>query len=165
MKLYTHSTTPRPTMSKLLKILFLISAFLIYGMFALGAFACFFYGNSIAGGIMVIAIPIVMTAILFIILSDINKAYIEFSDDDIRVVDYYFGIEKSKHYSKKEVCGYEIALGYSMKVRGYRISAGATQYIIFKDKNKKYLFKIFYHEQTKKALESIFTLSSNTLNQ
>ena len=74
---------------------------------------------------------------------DIEKAYVEINNDEICVVDYYFLIKKEKYFNVKDITKIEVVLGYSSKLRGYRLNAGGTQYIVFKNSNNKYLFKIF----------------------
>jgi len=46
MKLNTHDRTPRPQDSNFIKVLFLICAILIYSIFGLVSFACFYYAQS-----------------------------------------------------------------------------------------------------------------------
>ena len=46
MKLNTHDRTPRPQNSNFIKVLFLICAILIYSIFGLVSFACFYYAQS-----------------------------------------------------------------------------------------------------------------------
>ena len=74
MKLNTHDRTPRPQNSNFIKVLFLICAILIYSIFGLVSFACFYYAHSFIGGISVILIPILLTAIILIHIKDIEKA-------------------------------------------------------------------------------------------
>ena len=95
MKLNTHDRTPRPKNSNLIKGLFLFCWLLIFSMFCLLAFACLYYARSIVGGISAILIPILMTAIILTHIKDMEKAYIEVIDDEIYVVDYYWGIKKT----------------------------------------------------------------------
>ena len=75
MKLNTHDRTPRPQNSNFIKVLFLICAILIYSIFGLGAFACFYYAQSFIGGITAILTPVLLTAIILIHINDIEKAF------------------------------------------------------------------------------------------
>ena len=147
MKLNTHDLTPRPENSKLINGLFVLCGVLMYSIFGLGSFACFYYANSIAGGILVIMIPFLMTAIIRIHMKDIERAYVEIQGDEIYVVDYYWGIKKEKHLSFSDITSTEICLGYSHKVKGYRLNAMGMRYIVFRN-NRKYLFKIIYLPET-----------------
>ena len=148
MKLNTHDRTPRPKNSKLIKGLFLFCWLLIFSMFCLLAFACFYYAKSIAGGLSVLLIPILMTAIILTHIKDMEKAYIEIIDDEIYVVDYYWGIKKEKHFTFSDITSAEICIGYSHKVKGYRHSDVGMKYIVFKS-DDKYLFKIIALPKTK----------------
>ena len=99
LKLNTHSRTPRPKYSKAITILFVLCAVLIYGIFGLISFACFYYAQSIIGGISIMLIPVLLTAIIHIHIKDIENAHVEIREHEIYVVDYYWGIKKEKLYS------------------------------------------------------------------
>ncbi len=94
MRLNTHSPAPSPKVQKPILVLFFVAIGLLYALFLLGSFACFYYAKSVPNGILLIVIPIVMTMVCCIMLSDMRKAYIEVDESMIRVVDYYFGIKK-----------------------------------------------------------------------
>ena len=149
MKLNTHNRTPRPKNSKLVKGLLLFCWLLMFSIFCLGSFACFYYAKSIAGGLSVLLIPILMTAIILTHIKDMEKAYIEIIDDEIYIVDYYWGIKKEKHFTFSDITSAEICIGYSHKVKGYRLSFLGMRYIIFKNDNN-YLFKIIALPETEK---------------
>lgn len=152
MKLNTHDRTPRPKNSNLINVLFLIYAILIYGIFGLVAFACFYYAQSFIGGISVILIPVFLTAIILIHIKDIEKAYVEIKENEIYVIDYYWGIKKEKHISFSDITSTEICHGYSHKIKGYRLSLAGMRYIVFKQ-DKKYLFKIIYLPETEEIFK------------
>ena len=152
MKLNTHDRTPRPENSKLIKGLFVLCGILMYSIFVLASFACFYYAQSFIGGISVMLIPILLTAIILIHIKDIEKAYIEIKENKIYVVDYYWGIKKDKHISFSDITSAEICIGYSHKVKGYRFSFAGMRYIVFK-KDNKYLFKIIYLPETEKIFK------------
>ena len=152
MKLNTHAPTPRPQNSNFIKVLFLICVFLIYSIFGLVSFACFYYAHSFIGGISVILIPVLLTAIILIHIKDIEKAYIEIKENEIYVVDYYWGIKKEKHISFSDITSAEICIGYSHKVKGYRLSFAGMRYIVFK-KDNKYLFKIICLPETEEIFK------------
>ena len=143
MRLNTHSQTAPSKLPKFLVAIFYIGISLIYFIFLLVAFACFTYAQNILGGILMIIIPITLTAWVCITMKDIAKAYIEIDGNSICVVDYYLGIKKKKLFSFSDITSAEIAPGYSHRVKGYRYSAMGTRYIILK-KGTKYLFKIIY---------------------
>ena len=152
MKLNTHVRTPRPQNSNFIKVLFLICAILMYSIFGLGAFACFYYAQSFIGGISVILIPILLTAIILIHIKDIEKAYIEIKENEIYVVDYYWGIKKEKHISFSDITSAEICIGYSHKIKGYSLTLAGMRYIVFK-KDNKYLFKIICLPETEEIFK------------
>ena len=152
MKLNTHDRTPRPENSKLIKGLFVLCGVLMYSIFGLVSFACFYYARSIFGGIFVILIPIALTAIILLHIKDMEKAYVEIKEDVIYVVDYYWGIKKEHRFSFSDITSAEICIGYSHKVKGYRLSFAGMRYIVFK-KDNKYLFKVIYLPETEKIFK------------
>ena len=147
MRLNTHSPTPSPKVQKPILVLFFVAIGLLYALFLLGAFACFYYAKSVPDGILLLVIPIVMTMVCYTMLNDMRKAYIEVDESTIRVVDYYFGIKKEKLFSFADITSAEIVIGYSSRVKGYRISTGGTQYIVVR-KGSEYLFKVICTEDT-----------------
>ena len=152
MKLNTHDRTPRPKNSKLVKGLLLFCWFLMFSIFCLGSFTCFYYAKSIASGISVLLIPILMTAIILNHIKDMERAYVEIIDDKISVVDYYWGVKKEKHFTFSDITSAEIHIGYSHKVKGYRHSTAGMKYIVFKNGNK-YLFKIIALPETEEIFK------------
>ncbi len=152
MKLNTHDRTPRPKNSKLIKGLFILCGILTSSMFGLLSFVCFYYAKSFVGGISVILIPALLAAIIQIHIKDIEKAYVEIKENEICVVDYYWGIKKEKCISFSDITSAEICIGYSHKVKGYRLSVVGMRYIVFKQ-DKKYLFKIIYLPETEEIFK------------
>ena len=152
MKLNTHDRTPRPENSKLIKGLLVLCGVLTFSIFALGAFACFYYANSIAGGILVIMIPILMTTIILTHIKDMERAYVEINENEIHIVDYYWGIKKERHISYADITSAEICIGCSHKVRGYCWRFAGMRYIVFK-KDNKYLFRIIHLPETEEIFK------------
>ena len=152
MKLNTHDRTPRPENSKLIKGLFVLCGILMYSIFVLVSFACFYYAHSFIGGISVMLIPILLTTIILIHIKDIEKAYIEIKENEIYIADYYWGVKKEKHISYTDITSAEICIGYSHKVKGYRLSFAGMRYIVFKH-DKKYLFKIICLPETEEIFK------------
>ena len=66
MKLNTHDQTPRPEKNKTITFLFVLCAILMYSIYGLTAFACFYYAHSFSDGIFVISIPCALTTIILI---------------------------------------------------------------------------------------------------
>ncbi len=109
--------------------------------------------SEIINPICYIILPHVLLATIFItILNDMKKAFVEIRDEKITVVNYYFGIKCKKVFSLKDIITAEEITGYSMKVHGYRFSGPGfydLTYLVFRGKNKKYLFKLICSEKTK----------------
>ena len=158
MKLNTHDQTPRPKKNKTITFLFVLCAILMYSIYGLTAFACFYYAHSFAGGIFVISIPCVLTTIILIQIKDIEKAYVEIKDTEIYVVDYYCGIKKEKRILFSDITCAEIHPSYSHKVKGYRANAVGMRYLVFK-KDKKYLFKILYLPETEQLFKKYLLIN------
>lgn len=151
MRLNTHSQTIPSKLPKFLVAMFCVGVSSIYFIFLLTAFACFTYAKSVLGGILVIFIPIVITAWVCITIRDMSNAYIEIDGNSICVVDYYFGIKKQRMFLFSDITSAEIVPAYSHRVKGYRYSYMGTHYIVLK-KDNEYLFKIIYLPET----ENIF---------
>ena len=81
MKIYIHSQTPKPQMSKSVKIMFGITISLFLSVFLLGAFICFFMAHSIIGGIVLITIPIFLFGLVYFTITDLEKSYIEIYEE------------------------------------------------------------------------------------
>ena len=141
MRLNTHSQTMPSKLPKFLVAMFCVGVGLMYFVFLLGAFACFYYTKSVLGGILMIFIPIALTTWYYITSKDIANAHIEIDGNSIHVVDYYLGMKKEQILAFSDITSAEIVPGYSHRLKGYRVSAMGTRYIVLK-KDNKYLFKI-----------------------
>ena len=141
MRLNTHSQTMPSKLPKFLVAMFCVGVGLMYFVFLLGAFACFYYTKSVLGGILMIFIPIALTTWYYITSKDIANAHIEIDGNSIHVVDYYLGMKKEQILAFSDITSAEIVPGYSHRLKGYRFSAMGTRYIVLK-KDNKYLFKI-----------------------
>ena len=159
MKLYTHSEIPRKKTPKIVKFLLFICTIFASAMF-IGLSLILIINKNIFEGILILSIFSVLITVCIFCFTDMVKAYVELLDDKIIVVDYYFGIKKIKCFSKDQIFSYKIVQSYSMEIRGYRLYTLLGQYIpyiVFKDKNDKYLFKIICLEQTKEAFKELMT--------
>lgn len=152
MKLNTHDRTPKTKDNALITGLLILCGVLSFSIFALLAFACFYYAQNIIGGIFVILIPILLTATILLQIKDMEKAYVEIKENDIYVVDYYLGTKIEKHFTFSDITSAEIHSGYSHKVQGYRYSAAGIKYIVFKN-GKQYLFKIIALPETEEIFK------------
>lgn len=153
MKLNTHDPTPRPQKNRLLTILWVISAILICIMCGITIFAGFAYADTPVAGVFLILLYTSMAIITLIPFKDMKKAYVEIKENDIYVVDYYWGIKKEKYISFSDITSAEIHIGYSHKVKGYRFCATGMRYIVFKNGNK-YLFKIIALPETEELFQT-----------
>lgn len=154
----THDRTPKTKTNKRLKIM------LILCWSFMGAFLLFF---AIAASIMshsilpaaITLIPVTFIAAFVIVTTiDMNKAYIQIDGENITVVDYYFFSRKEKCFTIDEIKTAEIALGYSFRVRGYRYSIMGFSYIVFRNANNKYLFKIINSPETNEFFSKYFEI-------
>ena len=136
MKLSTHFADIKSKSSKLITTLLIIVDVLFCSIFAMVAFACFYYARSFFGGVFVIFIPVFLHVWHFLDIKDFEKAYVEMNENEIYAVDYYWGIKKVKRISYSDITSAELRFGRSSRVKGSRF-----RYIVFL-KDKKYLFKI-----------------------
>ena len=144
----THDRTPKIKTNKTLKIM-LISCWSFMGaVFLLFAIATSIMSHSILPAAITL-IPVTFIAAFVIVTTiDMNKAYIQIDGENITVVDYYFFSRKEKCFTIDEIRTAEIALGYSFRVRGYRYSMMGFSYIVFRNDNNKYLFKVINCSET-----------------
>ena len=149
MRFNTHDRTPKIETKKSVKIMLAFGFGLIIALFLFMAVVCSLYINSIMPA-LVILVPVLVLAILIVLTQmDMDKAYVEIVDDMIVVTDYYFGIKVEKVFSIRDIATAETLIGYSMRVRGYRYSIAGSPYIVFRDKNRKYMFKVICVPETK----------------
>ena len=127
----------------------------------------FFLFPAIATSIMshsILPAAITLTPVTFIAAFvivrtiDMNKAYIQIDGENITVVDYYWLSRKEKSFTFDEIKTAEIALGYSFRVRGYRYSMMGFSYIVFRNADNKYLFKIINSPETKEYFCKYFQI-------
>lgn len=136
----THNRTPRKNNTWIRIVLFIVYGLLI-AFIAFVAIACSISIQSISLT-LVILIPFLILALGVIISAvDINKAFVKVDGDTIIVVDYYFGVKKEKNFTRSEIKQTDISRG-SFYPRGYWLTGFGLSYIVFKDENSKYLFKI-----------------------
>ena len=152
MRFHTHDRTPRPKMSKLLKALFLISGGLLGGFFLFFAVYASITIKSIAPALIVAEIPLLAVLIL-IGIRDMNRAYVEINGDSIDVVDYYCFVKRKKSVSIQEIARMEILSRGSRKMRG--LAYPLCSYLVFWDREGKYLFKLFYTPETMQYFEQL----------
>ena len=144
----THHRTPKIKTNKTLKIM-LISCWSFAGVVILFlAIAMSIINQSVLPAVIIL-IPIAfITAFAIVTTIDMNKAYVQIDGKNITVVDYCFFSRKEKCFTIDEIKTAEIALGYSFRVRGYRYSMMGFSYIVFRNDNNKYLFKVINCPET-----------------
>lgn len=139
-------------MSKLLKALFLISGGLLGGFFLFFSVYASITIKSIAPALIVAEIPLLAVLIL-IGIRDMNRAYVEINGDSIDVVDYYCFVKKEKTVSIQEIARMEILSRGSWKMRG--LANPLYSYLVFWDREGKYLFKVFNTPETMQYFEQL----------
>ena len=144
----THDRTPKLKTNKTLKIMLILCWSLVGALFLFFAIATSIISHSILPA-LIILIPATLIVTFIIVSSiDMNKAYVQIEGDNITVVDFYFFSKKERSFKFDEIKAAEIALGYSFRVRGYRYSMMGFSYIVFRNDNNKYLFKVINCPET-----------------
>ena len=139
MRFNTHDRTPRPKMSKLLKILFLINGGLLGGVFSFSAVYCSITVKSIVPAVVIILPLLLIAVFVLIMIIAMKNAYIEVRADSITVVDYFVG-RREKTIPVQSISSAEILAGSSGRVSGFRFPF--LSYLVFRDCEGKYLFKV-----------------------
>ena len=154
----THDRTPKIKTNKPLKIM-LISCWSFMGaVFLFLAIATSIMSRSILPALIILIPTILIVTFVIVTTIDMNKAYVQIEGNNITVVDYYFFSRKEKCFTIDEIKTAEITLGYSFRVRGYRYSMMGFSYIIFRNANNKYLFKVINCPETNDFFSKHFTI-------
>ena len=148
MRFNTHNRTPKIVTNKTLKIMFALCYGLVATFFLFMAIVYSISIHNILPAVLMLGPLIVTTVVVLFALKDMDRAYVEISDQVITVVDYCFGVEQKKVFFMQEIAAAEILVGSSMGVRGYRYSNVGCAYIVFRDHNGKYMFKILCSPET-----------------
>jgi len=137
----------------------LISCWSLMGAFFLFlAIATSIISHSILPALIFLIFATLIVTFVIVSSTDMNKAYVQIEGDNITVVDYYFFSKKERRFKIDEIKTAEIALGYSFRVRGYRYSMMGFSYIVFRNDNNKYLFKIINCPETNDFFSKHFTI-------
>lgn len=136
MKFNTHDRTPRPPLKKWWKITFGVVMALIYSIFVLCAVVGTVEARSPMPALVILPIPLFMTAGTALVHFDMTKAYVEIDGDRIHVVNYYFGIKKEKFFSLREIESAERTMISVSKI-------SCKYYLQFRGANRKDLFKLY----------------------
>ena len=149
MRFNTHNRTPKIVTKKSLKIMLAFEYGLAAALLLFAAIVCSFTVHNILPAVVIIGPLIILAVVILITQKDMDRAYVEISDPLITVVEYCFGVERKKVFSMQDIATAEILIGSSMAVRGYRYSNAGCSYIVFRDHNGKYMFKIICVPETK----------------
>ena len=121
---------------------------LMGALFLFAAIATSIMSRSILPALIILIPVTLIVAFAIIVTTDMNKAYVQIEGNNVTVVDYYFFSKKERCFKIDEIKTTEIVLGYSFRVRGYRYSMMGFSYIVFRNADNKYLFKIINCPET-----------------
>ena len=144
----THDRTPKIKTNKTLKIMLISGWSFIGAVFLFFAIAISIMSRSILPALIIPIPTILIVTFVIVTIIDMNKAYVRIEGNNITVVDYYFFTRKERSFNFDEIKTTEIVLGYSFRVRGYRYSMMGFSYIVFRNADNKYLFKIINCPET-----------------
>ena len=144
----THDRTPKIKTNKTLKIMIILCWSLMGALFMFAAIATSIMSRSILPALIILIPVTLIVAFAIIVTTDMNKAYVQIEGNNVTVVDYYFFSKKERCFKIDEIKTTEIVLGYSFRVRGYRYSMMGFSYIVFRNADNKYLFKIINCPET-----------------
>ncbi len=117
-------------------------------LFLFAAIATSIMSRSILPALIILIPVTLIVAFAIIVTTDMNKAYVQIEGNNVTVVDYYFFSKKERCFKIDEIKTTEIVLGYSFRVRGYRYGMMGFSYIVFRNADNKYLFKIINCPET-----------------
>ena len=144
----THDRTPKIKTNKTLKIMLISCCSFIGAVFLFFAIATSIMSRSILPALIILIPTILILTFVIVTTIDMNKAYVQIEGNNITVVDYYFFSKKERCFKIDEIKTAEIEIGYSFRVRGYRYSMSGFSYIVFRNDNNKYLFKVINCPET-----------------
>ena len=155
----THDRTPKIKTGNAIKIT-LISVFGFMGVFFLffAVYTSVFIQSILPAVIILIPIALIV-AFVIVTTVDMNKAYVQIDGECITVVNYYFFVRKEKRFKFDEIKTAEIVPGMSLRVRGYRESSMGASYIVFRNSDNKYLFKIINCPETNEFFVKYFQIT------
>ena len=154
----THDRTPKVKTNKTLKIMLISCWSFIGAVFLFFAIATSIMSRSILPALIILIPTILIVTFVIVTTIDMNKSYVQIEGNNITVVDYYFFTRKERSFNFDEIKTAEIALGYSFRVRGYRYGMMGFSYIVFRNANNKYLFKVINCPETNDFFSKHFTI-------
>ena len=154
----THDRTPKIKTNKTLKTILILCWSLMGALFLFAAIATSIMSRSILPALIILIPVTLIVAFAIIVTTDMNKAYVQIEGNNVTVVDYYFFSKKERCFKIDEIKTTEIVLGYSFRVRGYRYSMMGFSYIVFRNADNKYLFKIINCPETNEFFSKHFEI-------
>ena len=154
----THDRTPKIKTNKTLKIMLISCCSFIGAVFLFFAIATSIMSRSILSALIILIPTILILTFVIVTTIDMNKAYVQIEGNNITVVDYYFFSKKERCFKIDEIKTAEIAFGYSFRLRGYRYGMMGFSYIVFRNDNNKYLFKVINCPETNDFFSKHFTI-------
>ena len=131
---------------------------LMGALFLFAAITTSIMSRSILPALIILIPATIIVTFAIVTTIDMNKAYVQIEGNNITVVDYCFFSKKERCFKIDEIKTAEIALGYSFRVRRYRYSIMGFSYIVFRNDNNKYLFKIINCPETNDFFSKHFTI-------
>ena len=152
MTFNTHNRTPRIKNNPKLKALLLFECCFIGAFFIFSAIVTSIEAKSILPALIVLLPFLLLSAWMAISIIDMEKSHIVIDGDRIRVVDYWFCIKKEKTVSIHEIKEAKIASGKS------GLGSSVVRYIVFRNEQNRYLFKLIYYPENKEYFEKLLNL-------
>ncbi len=154
----THDRTPKIKTNKTLKIMLILCWSFMGAVFLFFAIATSIMSQSILPALIILILIAFTVPFAIVTTIDMNKAYVQIDGDNVIVVDYFFLSKKERCFNFHEIKTTEIAPGYSFRVRGYRYSMVGFSYIVFRNANNKYLFKVINCPETNEFFSKYFEI-------
>lgn len=150
IKLYIHNDTPPKATPKPLKLLGYIAAALIYLPFA----GCGFYCGDVLLSVLFFVCPLIVIAVCLLQAADFAKPYIIITKTTVERHSFILGIHRIKRFAKADISEILKCSGLSLKAKGP--SFGFMQYLVFRNRDGKYMFKIADFPNAEKAVKENF---------
>ena len=158
MTFNTHNRTPRIKDNPKLKALLLFEYGFAGAFFIFIAIVTSIEAKSILPALIVLLPLLLLATLMAISIIDMEKSHIVIDGDRIRVVDYCFCVKKEQIFSVCQIKWAEIVLGSSFRVRGYRYRGAGITYLVFRNEQNRYLFKLIYYPENKEYFEKLLNL-------
>lgn len=158
MRFNTHERMPKEQAATTEKIILGVVILLLCSFFAVLSWAVF-KSEGVALLAKMWACILLIFCLAAVLLTDVTRAYVEVVGETITTVDYYFFIKREKQFDRRDVCRAAVWSRSSEWIRGYALKG--KYYIIFRDQNGKYLFKVLACPETVRFFEDFTKLKIN----